>query len=177
MMRTPVLLAAVLAVGLTACAGDDDNSDTAQPTATRPDGTEPAAGLAVGAGEPFPTERCTANEAAGTIDYLTGFDYAATASILEVIVAESAGYYDELCLDVEITPSFSVANFPLVAAGEACAARWDTVTDDDRGRTGDRSDGSSFTVDTFARYFLHDPVHHLVDVRTGYADLDRATPA
>ena len=49
--------------------------------------------------------------------------------------------------------------------------------DDDRGRTGDRSDGSSFTVDTFARYFLHDPVHHLVDVRTGYADLDRATPA
>ena len=65
----------------------------------------------------------------------------------------------------------------LVAVGEACAARWDTVTDDDRGRTGDRSDGSSFTVDTFARYFLHDPVHHLVDVRTGYADLDRVTLA
>ena len=66
MMRTPVLLAAVLAVGLTACAGDDDSSDTAQPTATRPDGTEPAAGLAVGAGEPFPTERCTATTSPGS---------------------------------------------------------------------------------------------------------------
>lgn len=115
MMRTPVLLAAVLSVGLTACSGDGDGSGTTQPISTPPDGT----GLEVAAGEPFPTERCTANEAAGTIDYLTGFDYAATASILEVIVAEAAGYYDELCLDVEITPSFSLANFPLVAANEA----------------------------------------------------------
>jgi hypothetical protein len=35
-------------------------------------------------------------------------------------------------------------------------------------RTGDRSDGSSFTVESFARYFLHDPVHHVADVRRGY---------
>lgn len=55
----------------------------------------------------------------------------------------------------------------LVAAGEACAARWDTVQGDDWERTGDRSDGSSFTVETFARYLLHDPVHHLADVRRG----------
>lgn len=64
----------------------------------------------------------------------------------------------------------------LVVAGEACANRWGTVRDDDWGRTGDRSDGSSFTVETFARYFLHDPVHHLADVRRGYTDLDRAAP-
>jgi len=31
-------------------------------------------------------------------------------------------------------------------------------------RTGNRSDGASFTVETFARYFVHDPVHHLYDV-------------
>ena len=31
----------------------------------------------------------------------------------------SAGYYDDLCLDVELTPSFSTDNYPLVAAGEA----------------------------------------------------------
>ena len=31
-------------------------------------------------------------------------------------------------------------------------------------RTGRRSDGASFTVETFARYFIHDPVHHLYDV-------------
>jgi len=30
-------------------------------------------------------------------------------------------------------------------------------------RTGTRSDGAHFTIDTFARYFIHDPVHHLYD--------------
>lgn len=131
MLRTPLLLAAVLAVGLTACSGDDDSApsstpdetqpDTTEPDTTEPDTTEPdtGGGVEVVAGEPFPAERCEANEAAGTIDYFTGFDYAATASILEVIVAEQAGYYDELCLDVEITPSFSVANYALVAGDEA----------------------------------------------------------
>lgn len=64
-----------------------------------------------------------------------------------------------------------VVSVELVTAGEACAVRWDTVGDADWSRTGDRSDGSSFTVDTFARYFLHDPVHHLADVRAGYARL------
>lgn len=59
----------------------------------------------------------------------------------------------------------------LLASGNTCADRWDTVGDDDWQRTGDRSDGSSFTVETFARYFLHDPVHHLADVRAGDADL------
>ena len=31
-------------------------------------------------------------------------------------------------------------------------------------RTGSRSDGATFTVDTFARYHLHDLVHHAHDV-------------
>jgi len=31
-------------------------------------------------------------------------------------------------------------------------------------RTGSRSDGARFTVETFARYFIHDPIHHLHDV-------------
>ncbi len=31
-------------------------------------------------------------------------------------------------------------------------------------RTGRRSDGAEFTVESFARYFIHDPVHHLHDV-------------
>ncbi len=67
-----------------------------------------------------------------------------------------------------------VVGTELLAAGEACAARWEQVGDDDWQRTGDRSDGSSFTIETFARYFLHDPVHHLDDVRRGLADLSRA---
>lgn len=64
-------------------------------------------------------ERCEANRDAGTITYLTGFDYAAAASMVEVYVAAERGYYDELCLDVDIRPSFSTANYPLVSAGEA----------------------------------------------------------
>jgi hypothetical protein len=32
------------------------------------------------------------------------------------------------------------------------------------GRTGTRSDGARSTVESFARYFIHDPVHHLYDV-------------
>jgi hypothetical protein len=56
----------------------------------------------------------------------------------------------------------------LLLAGEALARRWEQVGDGDWQRTGDRSDGSSFTVESFAQYFLHDPVHHLVDVRRGY---------
>ena len=71
------------------------------------------------AGEPFPEARCAANEEAGTISYLTGFDFAATASIVDVLVADEKGYYDELCLDVDVAASFSVANYPLVAANDA----------------------------------------------------------
>jgi NitT/TauT family transport system substrate-binding protein len=79
------------------------------------------AGTATGvvAGEPFPEERCAQNAAAGTISYLTGFDFAAAASIIDVIVADDQGYYDELCLDVEILPSFSTANYPLIAENQA----------------------------------------------------------
>jgi NitT/TauT family transport system substrate-binding protein len=73
----------------------------------------------VEAGEEFPQDRCDTNREAGTITYLTGFDFAAAASIMEVVLADERGYYEELCLDVEITPSFSTANYPLVASNEA----------------------------------------------------------
>ena len=36
--------------------------------------------------------------------------------------------------------------------------------DDEWERTGFRSDGAAFTVATFARYLVHDPIHHLHDV-------------
>lgn len=50
----------------------------------------------------------------------------------------------------------------LVAAGASLAAAFDAVTD--WSRPGRRSDGVSFTIETFAKYFIHDPVHHLYDV-------------
>jgi hypothetical protein len=49
-------------------------------------------------------------------------------------------------------------------AGGALAHSFAGVTGEEWQRTGRRSDGARFTVATFARYFVHDPVHHLHDV-------------
>ena len=58
----------------------------------------------------------------------------------------------------------SVVRDELLAAGERLADRFDGVGPDEWTRTGVRSDGAVFTVDSFARYLLHDPIHHLWDV-------------
>jgi len=52
----------------------------------------------------------------------------------------------------------------IVSAADFIAARFASITGDRWQRTGFRSDGAAFTVETFARYFIHDPVHHLYDV-------------
>ena len=65
----------------------------------------------------------------------------------------------------------------LVAAAEAIASRYDALLDapDELwSRRGFRSDGSEFTVDSLARYHLHDVLHHAHDVR---ALASRATAA
>jgi hypothetical protein len=49
-------------------------------------------------------------------------------------------------------------------AAQAIADRFEGVSGDQWLRTGVRSDGARFTVESFARYFIHDPVHHLYDV-------------
>ena len=55
----------------------------------------------------------------------------------------------------------------LADAAEVVAARFDSVTGEQWARTGRRSDGAVFTVETFGRYFVHDWVHHLHDVGPG----------
>ena len=52
----------------------------------------------------------------------------------------------------------------VVAAAEAVATAYEAVPDDGWPRTGARSNGDTFTVDTLARYHLHDLVHHAHDV-------------
>jgi hypothetical protein len=47
----------------------------------------------------------------------------------------------------------------------ATAAAFDAVAGDQWQRSGRRSNGSEFTVATFAVYFLHDVEHHVWDVR------------
>ena len=106
-MRKGLAIVSLASLALVAVAcGDDDDGDAIDVSDVDP-------------GEPFPEDRCEANQAAGTISYLSGFDFAAAASIMEVVLADERGYYDDMCLDVEITPSFSTANYPLVSSNEA----------------------------------------------------------
>lgn len=52
----------------------------------------------------------------------------------------------------------------LTEAGEALADAFGRLEPEQWQRVGRRSDGASFTVDSFARYLIHDPIHHLWDV-------------
>lgn len=53
----------------------------------------------------------------------------------------------------------------LRAAAESVAAGFGAVAGDQWARTGRRSNGSHFTVETLGQYFAHDLAHHLWDVR------------
>lgn len=59
----------------------------------------------------------------------------------------------------------------LASDGERLASAFDAVHPDQWSRTGRRSDGAVFTVETFGRYLVHDPVHHVWDVEQGYSTL------
>ncbi|WP_316528960.1 DinB family protein [Kitasatospora brasiliensis] len=52
----------------------------------------------------------------------------------------------------------------LAEAAEVLAAAFEGVAGEQWGRTGNRGDGARFTVESFSRYLIHDPVHHLYDV-------------
>lgn len=59
----------------------------------------------------------------------------------------------------------------LLHAAESLADRFSAIDGDQWERTGTRSDGAKFTVRSFAQYLIHDPIHHLHDVRRGYLAL------
>ena len=58
----------------------------------------------------------------------------------------------------------AVVSSELSRAAQQVADRFDTLRPQDWTRTGRRSDGASFTIESFSRYFLHDLIHHLHDV-------------
>ena len=62
-------------------------------------------------------ERCEANRSAGKLIFQTGFDYAAAAGIIEIIAAKAEGFFDEMCLEVELQPGFAPGNSTSLAAG------------------------------------------------------------
>ncbi len=131
--RAVRLCAAALALGLVAaaCGSDDNDADTTEAPAT--DATVDTGAPADTAGDTtadsgaadeamlatVDPERCAANQAAGKITYMSSFDFAAAASIVDVVVAEQSGYFDDLCLDVDLKPSFATANYTLVGSDQA----------------------------------------------------------
>jgi hypothetical protein len=58
----------------------------------------------------------------------------------------------------------AVVSVQLAAAAAAMADSFERLEGDDWDRRGTRSDGAEFSVATFGRYMVHDPVHHLHDV-------------
>lgn len=66
-------------------------------------------------------ERCEANAELGTLTYVTGYHYQASVTQLEVISADALGFFDAVCLDIEIQPGNGdvMGNAQLVSAGTA----------------------------------------------------------
>jgi putative hydroxymethylpyrimidine transport system substrate-binding protein len=74
-----------------------------------------------GAGGALSAARCAQNKAAGKITYLSGYQYQASASILEYVAASKLGYFTDLCLDVALEPGTgdTSQNAKLLASGQA----------------------------------------------------------
>jgi hypothetical protein len=73
----------------------------------------------------------------------------------------------------EQVPAQVAAELADAAAG--LADRFDGVHGAQWQRPGARSDGARFTVESFGRYLVHDPIHHVHDVEQGFAALGGAT--
>ncbi len=73
-----------------------------------------------------------------------------------------------------VDQDIGVVSAQLRKAALSLAADFDSVDGDEWQRPGRRGDGASFTVDSFSRYMVHDPVHHLFDVTGERAE--RSTP-
>jgi DinB superfamily len=58
----------------------------------------------------------------------------------------------------------AVVSSELSAAAESAAAAFDGVGEGEWQRTGRRSNGSVFTIETLGQYFVHDLTHHVHDV-------------
>lgn len=98
------LAGVTLAAGLAAC-----SSSTSSPAA------------ATTSSKYISAARCAENEAAGTISYLSGYDWQASTSILEYIAASKLGYFSDLCLNVKLVPGSgdTPQDAQLLASGKA----------------------------------------------------------
>jgi hypothetical protein len=78
-------------------------------------------------------------------------------------VADAADYNNE-------QPAHVLAE--LSAAGTSLADRLASIADNNLGKSATREDGIEFFVASWAKYVVHDPMHHVVDIKKGNAILD-----
>lgn len=89
---------------------------------------------------------------------------------LSLMLAEDDARFDDWDQDLTAVEQDYASADPtevgteLTAEGEQIAATFARVREKEWNREGTRSNGTVFTVLTFAQYFLHDVVHHLHDV-------------
>jgi ABC-type nitrate/sulfonate/bicarbonate transport system substrate-binding protein len=94
-------------------------------------GTASSASAATGSKVLVSSSRCAGNRAAGTITYLTGFGWQASAGILDPIGAQAQGFYSALCLRVDLKPGNGdpTSSSQLVAAGRATVTELGSPSD------------------------------------------------
>lgn len=104
----------------TAGAGGGAAPQAAAPQASAP-AAAPAAPQAPQAAAPgvlADEARCARNRAAGPLVYISGYGYSASAGQLDVFLAKELGYFDALCLTVEINAAGANGQ-QLVSSGRA----------------------------------------------------------
>lgn len=108
-VRSGAVRLAALAVGsvalLAACGSSSSTNNPS--TSTTADATSQIS-----------ASRCTQNQSAGTIKYISPEGYDASPTVIEVFMAEHLGYFKDLCLNVDID-AVSHKGKPLVSAGTA----------------------------------------------------------
>ncbi|WP_306208011.1 ABC transporter substrate-binding protein [Actinoplanes sp. RD1] len=103
---TLAVAAAATLLGSVAACGSSDDDASASPSAS--------------SGSAISAERCAKNKAAGEITYLSGYQWQASASILEYAAADKLGYFKDLCLNVKLQPGTgdTAQNTKLLASGK-----------------------------------------------------------
>lgn len=135
------LMALVVALALAACGPAHPSAPSSSPFAP---GARPSGAPIVSKG------RCATNRAAGTITYLTGFQWEASVGILDPIAAKAEGFYADLCLSVDLVPGTGdpAASGQLVAAGKATLTELGSPDD----AIHDLAGSPSIPVDAVATY-------------------------
>lgn len=75
--------------------------------------------------------RCARNQGAGVMTFVSPFGYDASAGILDIFAAKALGYFDALCVKVDISiPSFSLSPYSLVSSGRGTVTGEGSAADD-----------------------------------------------